>query len=114
VRVLLEKGVARSNIEPPLLRLLWRLGVPVRPPHFATFGATALGMGSFFGVGWGVGMWAVLWRSFSMSGWAMAAAAGFAGALFGLSIAGVFAYRRRALALPTWEQLLPGGLESQR
>jgi hypothetical protein len=111
VRVLLQKGLARSSVEPPLLRLLWRLGMQVRPPPFASFASTALGAGTFFAVGWGGGMWAVLWRFSFMSGWVMAAAAGLAGVLFGLSIAGLLAWRRRTLALPTWEQLLPSTVE---
>src|SRR5437660_5224471 len=92
LKVLAATGIRRSNYAPPLVRLLWRLGLDVPPPHFGNFWGTALFMGSFFGVGWGLIMWLFVW---SLQGipvaFVFSTAIG-AGVMFGLSMAGYYAY----------------------
>jgi uncharacterized protein DUF6404 len=39
------------------------MGIETPPPHFASFGSIALMMGLFFGVGWGLVMWFLVWRA---------------------------------------------------
>lgn len=37
LELLSNTGMARSHYAPPLIRLLWKAGVPVPPPHFQSF-----------------------------------------------------------------------------
>ena len=50
LELLSNTGMARSHYAPPLIRLLWKAGVQVPPPHFQSFLRTALGMGLWFGM----------------------------------------------------------------
>lgn len=34
---LARKGIGRYTVAPPIYRLLWRLGIEVKPPLFASF-----------------------------------------------------------------------------
>ena len=105
LQLLANTGMWRSNYEPPALRLLWRLGVDVPPPHFARFGSVALLAGTWFGVLWGGFMWLMMWSGAGMSIAAAALSATVAGALFGLSMAAYYAYGRQKYKLPTWAEL---------
>lgn len=95
----------RSNYESPLLRLMWRLGLNVPPPHFAPFWFNAITIGVFFGVAWGVLMWLMSWSPQGLS-WpgALIAAAG-AGVLFGTAMAAYYAHGKRKYSLPPWHEL---------
>lgn len=106
LKLLAATGMRRSNYEPPILRLLWRLGfINVPPPHFAPFWACALLSGVYFCFIWGVLMWFLTWSRQGMSGSGALAASAFAGFLFGLSMAGYYAYSRRKHGLPPWQEL---------
>ncbi len=37
LRDLGQRGIRPRIVAPPIYRLLWHLGVEVRPPHFASF-----------------------------------------------------------------------------
>jgi hypothetical protein len=63
LKALASTGMYRSNYEPPLLRLLWCLGLNARPPHFAPFWVNALVSGGVFGVAWGALMWFIFYWS---------------------------------------------------
>ncbi len=41
LELLARTGIGRGTYAPPLMRLLWRCGVPVRPPHFMGFAGAA-------------------------------------------------------------------------
>ena len=105
LKLLDATGIRRSNYCPPLLRLLWRLGVQAPPPHFAGFGATAGVAGAFFAVVWGSIMWFVMWRSTGLSPTSALLAAVSAGALFGLFMSAYYAYGRKKHKLPDWDSL---------
>ncbi len=79
--------MARSHYAPPLIRLLWKAGVQVPPPHFQSFLRAALGMGLWFGMFWGVVMWIFFWSrsdaATPLSPLAALVAACAAGRLFG-------------------------------
>ncbi|MFZ6755548.1 DUF6404 family protein, partial [Undibacterium sp. Dicai25W] len=34
LKLLESIGISRSNYAPPLVRLLWRVGIDIPPPHF--------------------------------------------------------------------------------
>ena len=97
-------GVSKSTAAPPAWRLLWRLGFEVPPPVFAPFAANALAMGAFFGLFWGVGMWAMLWARQGMPLALMATSALAAGTLFGLVMAAYYRHLARKHGLPAWAE----------
>jgi len=90
-----ELGIAPSTAAPPLWKLLWRMGVEVPPPLFMGFWSVALLMGGFFGVGWGILMWFMMWSRQGMAGWVALVAAVVAGVLFGLAMAAYFRHLAR-------------------
>jgi hypothetical protein len=103
--VLSERGLSRNHAEPLLFRLLWKLGVNVRPPHFLGFAHVALGYGTWFGGVWGVSMWLLVWSQQGVGMLGLALRAGIAGACFGMMMAWFYARERREFALPAWESL---------
>ncbi len=106
LRLLKASGMRESNYLPPIVRLLWRLGFQVPPPHFVGAPAVALVAGVFFGVTWAALMWLVLWRATEFSFVHALMAAALAGLLFGVSMSAYYAYGRKKHRLPTWNDLL--------
>jgi hypothetical protein len=105
IALLEQRGIECSSYAPPLMRLLWRCGVQVRPPHFMGFAAAALLSGSWFAVGWGLVMWVGFWSRHNTALHAALLTACAAGLFFGLSMAGYYAHQRRKHGLPSWESL---------
>lgn len=103
---MLEKsGIRKSNYLPPATALLWKMGVKVPPPHFASFASTAAVNGLYFGLLWGAIMWLAGWSAQAFSLRAALLNAVFAGALFGVSMAAYYAYGRKKHLFPTWQSL---------
>lgn len=101
--LLSERGLARRHAAPLPFRLLWKLGVRIRPPHFLGFAHIALGYGAWFACVWGVFMWVLVWsqQGYGILGVAFRAAG--AGAAFGLMMAWFYTRERREFSLPAWE-----------
>jgi len=97
-------GFSKNTAAPPAWRLLWRFGIDVPPPLFTPFMSGALAMGAFFGLAWGLLMWAILWAHQGMSAILMAATALAAGALFGSLMAAYFRHVARKHRLPSWAE----------
>lgn len=95
----------KSNYAPPLFRILWRIGVYVRPPHFASFGSNFLLTGAWFGVVWGAIMWLLVWPGTGKSPLVDAITALVAGLLFGLCMALYYRQGARKYKLPGWAQI---------
>jgi membrane associated rhomboid family serine protease len=102
LRDLGQKGIGQYTIAPPIYRLLWRLGIEVRPPHFASFWSLAVPMAMGFAIFWGILMWFTVWQQRSSVSLVVGTAA-LAGLLFGLTMAGYYRGRARRLTLPRWE-----------
>jgi len=102
VRELERLGVEGFTAAPPLFRLLWRVGVDVRPPLFLPFGRFALLSGSFFAVGWFALRW--LGRGGQLMGTVEfeVTLAIVTGAAFGILLAAYYRHRARSLQLPSW------------
>jgi len=96
-----KRGINRYTVAPPLYRLLWRLGIEVTPPHFASFWPLALFMGGFFAIAWGLFMSLSVWGDLPLA--VAVGASLFAGLLFGTIMATYYRWRARALALPRWQ-----------
>jgi hypothetical protein len=101
--MLSARGLARRHAAPLLFRLLWKLGVRVRPPHFLGFAHIALVYGTWFACAWGLLMWLLVWSQQGSGIAAVALRAGGAGAAFGLMVAWFYTRERREFALPAWE-----------
>lgn len=95
-------GLSRWTYAPPLYRLLWRLGVPVTPPLFASFAALALVQGTFFGLFWGLFMWLTVWAQQGMSAALAALLSVCVASTFGLCMAAIYRARAAKLGLPAW------------
>jgi hypothetical protein len=96
-------GMKRRKYAPPLARLLWRLGLRIPPPHYASFAQNALSNGVYFAVAWGAGMWVAVWSRQGMPLWLVLGAAVLAGILFGLSLAVVYQRDAKRYLIPRWK-----------
>ena len=99
-------GIERRDSAPLLHRLLWRAGVDIAPPHFASFGFNvALFSGSFGPL---LSLSLALWMAAKgkpMSLALIAEVALVAGLAFGAALATVVRRRARAARLPQWSAL---------
>lgn len=102
---MLAAGLKPSHTNPLLFKLLQRLGLNIRPPHYQAFAINVLMNGWFFGLFWGVGMYWMVWRA---QGMPVTVAAGFgasAGLLFGFMMAALTLWQRRSKSLSRWQDL---------
>lgn len=95
----------KSNYAPPLIRLLWKLGVKIPPLPFVSFWQIFGLMTSSFSVGYGLLMYLMVWRAQGMSPWFACAVSLIAGVFFGVTMALFHLWRRRANKLPDWKDL---------
>ncbi len=105
-KVLRESGISSANFNPPMRRLLERLGLKSKPPHFASFLEVSSLYSIYFGVVWGLTMWLLVWRATPASPRLFIAISAGAGICFGLSMAAYYAYGRRKYKLPSWDSLV--------
>jgi len=108
MELLQATGMMRSHYAPPLIRLLWKAGVQIAPPHFQSFMHTTLVAGGWFAVCWGMIMWLFGWfqgAAMLPSALVTVMAACVAGLLFGLAMASFYAHDRRKHQLPDWSTL---------
>jgi len=98
--VLATTGISRWNYAPPLHRLLWSLGVPIRPPLFNSFAYNFLSMGSSFGVAF---TWLTRDQDSTLVG--LLAQCVITGGAFGLIMAIWMQRRARRYNLPAWSEI---------
>lgn len=106
--LLSQRGLPRNRYEPPLFRLLWKIGVEVPPPHYMSFAKVAISYAVWFAVFWWGFMWVLVWsrQGRAMGDDVLVAVA--AGAFFGLVMAWFYERDRRKLRLPAWESFARG------
>ncbi len=97
-----KQGVKANTAAPPLFRLMWSLGVYMRPPLNQSFLVNTLFMGIYFGILWGLFMWFIQWRKWNMNVISALAYAGGAGLLFGIAMAIYYRRKSRSLNVPMW------------
>lgn len=97
-------GIWRSSYAPPLFCLLWRCNLQVAPPHFRSFRANAVMLGSYFGV-FSVGVMLLLPPHGDFGAVLAIILGSLAGLFFGLSMADYYRRGRRKHNLPDWESL---------
>jgi hypothetical protein len=103
--MLAATGMWRSNYAPPLYRLLWRLGIKVPPPHFASFRSNFAFPGICFGVLWGLLMWLMFWSNQGVPIQRAIILSAVAGVFFGLAMAAFYRHGARKHALPKWQDI---------
>jgi Family of unknown function (DUF6404) len=103
INYLVKLGIWKSNAVPPLLRLLWRFGLDVPPPHFGSFFRNALCLGVPFGIVYSLFMWLLMWRSMSMGATKLLLTAALAATIFGVLMASYYLYSQRKFKIPLWE-----------
>lgn len=104
--VLVDLGVPRRVAAPPLWRLLWRLGVSVRPPYYTNVPLSFLTYVVVFSLLWGGTMCWMVWGAFTFRH--------LIGSLFyGVGMALFFQWSMRRVkqkyALLSWEKVLELG-----
>lgn len=110
VAILAEKGLLRHPDGAPLWRLLWRLGIPVRPPYFNGFRTNFRLAGVYFGAVFGLVMfvWAycrIPEATLLKLAVVVPIVAILSGLTFGLLMAWHFGRERSRHGLPDWDEL---------
>ena len=106
--------LAASNIpatqhDPPVHRILRRLGVKLRPPHYQPQSTTVALFGAPFALLMGVAAWLVPAVMGGASGALLMLLAGLAGAIFGWLMARRYRRDGEAARLTRWDDLLSDG-----
>ena len=95
------KKIRKSEAWTYFNRLMMALGFKFPPTIFWKFHWCALALGFYFTVTWGLLMQLTVWRNEPPMQVAITSLG--AGAMFGLSMAAYFKYRRQKLGLRSWE-----------
>lgn len=98
-------GIWPSNAMPPLFRLMRKLGMQVRPPHYLPFVRAAITSGAFFGVVWGAIMYVTVWRAQGAPASVYIPSSLIAAGLFGVMMAACYQYGRKKHGFSNWDDL---------
>ncbi|MGF1761211.1 DUF6404 family protein [Photobacterium sagamiensis] len=99
--ILLEKtGMWSSTYKPPIYRLLWRLGIKVRPPHFSSVISNFFWSSLFFG------FFITLFNSIMGGLDGAGLRIGLLSAFFGLCMSVSYWLGKRKYHLLTWDELI--------
>ena len=102
LQYLQQRGVSEADAAPAIFRLLWKAGVMVRPPHFVPAYRLAIGHALYFGIFWSSLMQIIHLVSPTIRAPGIIATV-FAGVFFGVSMALIYALRKRRLQLADWQ-----------
>ena len=100
-----SKKMWRSNYAPPLLRILWRLGIRLPPLPFMPFWQVTVLTGGLWGTSWGCAMWFIYWGPSGMVAGEAIIISITGGFLFGLCMASFHWWRRKVNRLPPWDDV---------
>ncbi|EEQ0301165.1 hypothetical protein HCU93_004428 [Salmonella enterica] len=100
-----SKKMWRSNYAPPLLCILWRLGIRLPPLPFMPFWQVAVLTGGLWGTSWGCAMWFIYWGPSGMVAGEAIIISITGGFLFGLLTASFHWWRRKVNRLPPWDDV---------
>lgn len=105
VKELEAAKIRKWNYNPPITRLLGKLGFKIPFPHYNSFLINALFSGIYFGCAWGLIMYFVTWQTQNMSLAVMLSTAIFAGAFFGIAMASYYRYCFKKYKLTPWHDI---------
>jgi hypothetical protein len=108
--LLAARGIKRRYYAPTIVTLLWRAGVEIPPPHFASFLPTFLFAAGMFSASWGVIMWILFWSHQNMSGLEAVGYSVFTGVVVGVVVANYYQNSARKHSIPTWRDFKGGTL----
>ncbi len=100
-----SKKMWRSNYAPPLLRILWRLGIRLPPLPFMPFWQVTVLTGGLWGISWGCAMWFIYWGPSGMVAGEAIIISITGGGLSGLCMASFHWWRRKVKRLPSWDDV---------
>ncbi|NOH99388.1 DUF6404 family protein [Vibrio sp. 99-70-13A1] len=98
-----EKGVWKSNFNPPIIKLLRLLGFKFPPPYYQKFLINLFFTSMFFGVGFGVISWLMTGQFLDKTVVQTLIEAGIGGLVFGFLMSTFYYVRRKQLGLTVWE-----------
>jgi hypothetical protein len=103
--LLAQTGIRPTVYAPPVVLLLWKLGVKVLPPDFMGFASVTALSALWYTPMWGLLMWAALWlrRGVPIGSVVIVSCAG--GLLFGLGLALYYLRDRKKYDLPDWDSI---------
>ncbi|CAH6886299.1 conserved hypothetical protein [Vibrio chagasii] len=105
LKELSDKGVWKSNYNPPIDRLLRKLGFRIRPPYYQGFFSNFVFCLVYFAPIWWGFEWFLEWNEVGISMLEAAYKSLQCGALFGLLMSIFYAIRRKQLNLTDWDSL---------
>ena len=100
-----SKKMWRSNYAPPLLRILWRLGIRLPPLPFMPFWQVTVLTGGLWGISWGCVMWFIYWGPSGMVAGEAIIISITGGGVFGLLMASFHWWRRKVNLLSSWDDV---------
>lgn len=100
-----SKKMWRSNYAPPLLCVLWKLGLKIPPLPFVSFWKITLLMGPAFSLIWGLMMWLFRWQGMGVEPFRAILWSLSDGVLFGVMMAAFHVWRKKVNNLPDWQDL---------
>ncbi|MCW9474420.1 DUF6404 family protein [Klebsiella grimontii] len=103
--IMADRRMWKSNYAPPMIRLLWWLGVKIPPPPFASFWQILVLMAVWFSVAYGLLMYFQVWRIQGMNPLFACMLSVIAGFFFGLCMALFHLWRKKVNQLPEWKDL---------
>ena len=100
-----QAGIWKSNFNPPLFRLLRKLGVKYPPPYYRSFQSNFLTSFVFFTPVWGILMYFLGWQASGKSITESAITALVGGLLYGLITALYYSWKSKRCKLTKWENI---------
>ncbi|WP_162064042.1 DUF6404 family protein [Vibrio taketomensis] len=99
-----EKGVWKSNYNPPISKLLCKIGLNI-PPYYQTFMSNWIISAAMFAPVWGILNWLMLWSKSDKPVLEAIYMSLIGGVLFGFIMATFYFVRRKQLNLSEWRSL---------
>lgn len=100
-----QAGIWKSNFNPPLFRVLRKLGVESPPPYYRSFQSNFFTSFVFFTPVWGVLMYFFGWQASGKSIIESAIIALVGGLLYGLTTAWYYSWKFKKCKLTRWDEL---------
>ncbi len=94
----------KSNYNPPFYKLIRRLGIQSRPPHYNTFLSNSYRMSLYFAAIWAVFLLAFSWTNDDISKFNVVIVSILIGMFFGVVMGIYYWYSFRTNSLTEWEK----------